>query len=107
MGYIPNVQFAPFYIAVDKGYFQQEGLRWNSLQLRDGQSHLVGSNLRFAVVSRTGFLARAQGLVVYVLAWWQDYPVEWLRKDQGITTPEDLAGNASQSAQRLAPVISD
>jgi NitT/TauT family transport system substrate-binding protein len=27
------------------------------------------------------------------LAWWQDYPVGVVaKKDQGITTPEDLAG---------------
>ena len=27
VGYIPNVQFAPLYVAVEKGYFRQQGLQ--------------------------------------------------------------------------------
>jgi NitT/TauT family transport system substrate-binding protein len=96
-GYIPSVQYAPFYVAIAKGFYKEAGLE---IELdyspeTDGVA-LVGANeLQFAVVSGEQVpLARAQGLpVVYVLAWWQDYPVAILAmQDKGIRTPADLAG---------------
>jgi NitT/TauT family transport system substrate-binding protein len=97
MGYIPDPQYAPFYVAVDKGYFAEEGLaiEFDYSFETDGIALVGAGELPLAVVSgEQVILARAEGLpVVYVLEWFQKYPIA-LVSDQsaGISAPADLVG---------------
>jgi NitT/TauT family transport system substrate-binding protein len=97
MGYIPDPQFAPFYVAAEKGYFAEEGIEieFDYSFETDGIA-LVGANeLPFSLAAGDQVvLGRAQGLpLVYVYEWFQRYPIAVVSKTAaGIEEPADLAG---------------
>jgi NitT/TauT family transport system substrate-binding protein len=98
MGFVANVQFAPWYVAMERGYFTDAGIE---LEFDYGDYDTKGVQLvaagwtPFAIASGDQVLkARAQGMpVVSFINWWRRFPVAVVAlEESGIQQPIDLEG---------------
>jgi len=97
MGYIPNVQFAPYYVAVERGYFKEEGL---SVSFDYGMAtdimSLVGSGqIAFGISDGEQMIvARDKGIPVKVVySMYVKYPVAVVSfREKGISNILKLKG---------------
>ncbi len=97
MGFTKNVQFAPMYVALEKGYFADQGIEvtLDYGSETDLLQRLGAGDLAYAVGSGDQVvMARASGLPVrYIVNWYRRFPVCVVTMaDSGIDTPADLAG---------------
>ncbi len=98
MSYIPNVQFAPFYVADSKGYYADAGLdvTFDYNMETDTMPRVAAwpdSKVDFVMGGGLStMLARQQGLpVVMVMTLYQQFPVVFFGKSmQELETPDDL-----------------
>jgi NitT/TauT family transport system substrate-binding protein len=97
MSFIPSVQFAPVYVAADRGYFADEGIDIqfeNSTNEPDGVERIASNDLQFGLISGDQVvLARGNDRpLVYIFEWYHNFPVGIVSPvDQNITEPADLA----------------
>jgi NitT/TauT family transport system substrate-binding protein len=97
MGYVANVQFSPFYVTHQRGYFSDAGFdvsfdyRWET----DGIQLVAAGELPFTIASGDQVIqARSMGLpVVAIAAWWQSFPVSIIALEATpLDSPSDLRG---------------
>lgn len=97
--FVPNIQFSPVYVGMEKGYFSGNGI---GLAIEHGDEpvgvNLIAANQRqFGLISGEQIIAaRANALpVISIYQWFQSYPVGIVYADGiGIETVNDLAGRA-------------
>lgn len=98
MPFIPNIQFAHFYVADIEGYFAEEGLDVTfdyNFENDVVQRIATNNQVTFALASADSILlARSKGLPVKaVMATTQAFPIGFISKTAtGITTAQDLRG---------------
>lgn len=97
LSFVPNVQFSPFYVGLEKGYFADAGYDF-TLTYGDeniGVEQIASGALSFGAISGEQVLLARGGErpVVYVYSWFQQYPVGVMIADAtGTATLEDLRG---------------
>ena len=97
MGYIPNVQFAPYYVAMEKGYFDDEGLdvTFDYGMSTDIMTLVAGGHVDFGVSDGDQvIIARDRGIPVKVIyTMYVKYPVGVVSfKEKGLTSVRSLRG---------------
>lgn len=98
--FIPNVQFSPFYMGIDEGYYADAGFNLTIEHLQEPEvvDLIAAGQANFGIVSgEQVILARAQSRdVVYVYEWFQQYPI-------GIVVPagQDIASIADLSGRKV------
>lgn len=98
--YIPNIQFAPFYWAADKGEFTKQGVQ--ATLRHHGASEalftaLTGGQEQYVIAGGDEVVqATSQGMdLVTVAGYYQAYPIVLIvRQDSPITTLADLRGHS-------------
>ena len=105
MGYIPNVQFAPFYVAAGRGYYRQAGLQVDfAYGASPNQLELVGiGRVTFAIADGTDVIAAgAQGVpVTNVMTLYRRLPVAvFALAGKNIRRVSDLRGKTVGVAGR-------
>lgn len=97
MGYIPHIQFAPWFVADKKGYFAAEGIKVNykwGFEV-DGVKLLGANQVDFALLGGDQVIqARAQNIpLVYIANWYNAFPIAvFSLKEKNIKAPRDLVG---------------
>jgi len=97
MGYIPNVQFSPYYIAQEQGFFQEEGLEvtFDYGMSTDIMTLVAGGHVDFGISDGDQvIIARDRGITVKVVyTMYVKYPVGIVSfKEKGLTSVRSLAG---------------
>jgi len=95
--FVPNIQFAPFYVAEAAGYFEEAGQRitFEYLNEPDVIDLVAAGQADFGVVSGEQVILAAsqQRSILYVYEWFQEYPVGIVvAEDSGVESIEDLQG---------------
>jgi NitT/TauT family transport system substrate-binding protein len=97
MGYIPNVQFAPYYVAMEKGFFAEEDLQvtFNYGMSTDIMTLVAEGLVDFGISDADQvIIARDRGIPVKVVyTMYVKYPVGIVSfKEKGLTTVASLRG---------------
>lgn len=83
--FIPNVQFAPFYVGIEAGFFAEAGydVTLEHLQEPEVLDLVAVGQANFGIVSgEQVILARSRGRdVIYIFEWFQQYPVALVYSD--------------------------
>ncbi len=98
LGFRPDVQFAPFYVAQQHGFYADAGLEVTieHHQAPDVQRLVADGQAEFGVADATDvMIARTSGIPIrYVSTLYQGFPVGLIGSPEDVAEPSRLAGTA-------------